>query len=80
MGVVKLGMSDEAQHTPTRTLLTLSEVAARIGASRSRLWAIRKEDPSFPSPVFLGAAQRFHVAEIEAWEASLPRKPRDAAA
>ncbi len=78
MEVVKIDAHAEARHTP-RTLLTLGEVAARIGVSRPRLWVIRK-DPAFPRPVFLGKSPRFRVSEIEVWEASLPREPRDAAA
>ena len=58
-----------------RSLLTLTDIARRIGVSRPRLWSLRKEDATFPQPVLMGKARavRFRVAEIEAWEASLPR-------
>ena len=79
MEAVKIGVHAEARHTP-RTLLTLGEVAARIGVSRPRLWVIRKEDGDFPAPVFLGKTKRFHLAEIERWEASLPRERDERAA
>ena len=64
------------RQTTPRTLLTLGEISARIGVSRGRLWTIRRDDPSFPPPVFLGPSRRWRLSEIEEWEASLPREPR----
>ena len=66
--------ADTERQPPARTLLTLHDIAQRIGVSRPRLWSIRRDDPRFPAPVYLGKSQRFRLDEIEEWERGLPRE------
>lgn len=51
---------------PTR-LLSVSEVIARRGCSRSSFYVELQTDPAIPRPVKLGRRTLFVEQEIEAW-------------
>ncbi len=51
-----------------RPLLDLNGVAERLGVRRTMVYRLRKNDPTFPLPIFLTtAAPRFDPDEIDAW-------------
>lgn len=43
-------MTDEFA-TPMRRFLTMKEVEALLGCSRTSLWRLREADPRFPQPI-----------------------------
>ncbi|HEU5046535.1 MAG TPA: AlpA family phage regulatory protein [Rickettsiales bacterium] len=51
--------------------LSASQVAVRIGLSRTTLWRLLKNDPTFPKPVRFGKqTRRWSLPEIEAYLAA----------
>ena len=54
-----------------RNFLTVEDVAARFGVSRSTVWRWQQTNPSFPRPVTLSpGCTRWRLADLEAWEAA----------
>lgn len=52
--------------------LSAPETGARFGVSESTVWRWASERPDFPKPIKIGArATRWHVLDLEAFEASL---------
>lgn len=52
-----------------------AELRADLGIkSKSTLWRLRRNDPTFPRPIALTPGKRVTpVSEYEAWKASRPR-------
>ncbi len=64
--------------TKYRLALTLAEVASLLGVGYGRIFTIKTEDATFPTPVMLPGAQipKYLRAEVVAWLSALPRAPR----
>lgn len=62
---------------PLREVLTVDEVAALLGISRSAAYRLRRHVPSYRLP---GVGLRFARADIEAWIAAHRRDPAAAIA
>jgi len=53
---------------PHAEFLRTGPAALAIGVGRTRFWALRKSDPTFPKPVRLGErAITFRRSELLAW-------------
>jgi predicted DNA-binding transcriptional regulator AlpA len=46
----------------------LAEVQHHLNISARTLRRLREQDPTFPAPRYLGAAQRWHPHAVRAWE------------
>lgn len=69
------------ERTPSQNeqlLLSVSESAALLGVSQSRIYRLLAGDPSFPRPIrLLGPRSwpRWRRADLEAWVVSLQPEP-----
>ena len=52
--------------THPQTLLSVAQVCARLGCSRTTLWSLRRSG-RFPSGIQIGAQLRWRVATVDAW-------------
>jgi|GEM_PF-2042219 len=53
---------------PGQVYLSTSQVALRLGLSRTTIWRRLKDDPTFPQPLKFGpVTRRWGLASIEAW-------------
>ena len=54
-----------------QVFLTTSQLANRLGVSRTTIWRYLKNDTSFPRPHHFGSmTRRWNLSEIETWENS----------
>ncbi len=57
-----------------RTILRYRDLKAKgVAGSRQTLHRLRKDDPTFPVAVLIGAGIGWHEHEIDAWLAARPR-------
>ncbi|MCO8127773.1 AlpA family phage regulatory protein [Acidimicrobiia bacterium EGI L10123] len=63
--------------TPIERLWTTTDVCAYLRWTAKHLRDVRRDDPTFPQPIMLGArSHRWHRAELEDWLNRQPRAPR----
>lgn len=55
-------MSDQ-----TIKFISMRDTCKLLGLSRTTVWKLGKEDPSFPKRVALGSQRHFVQHELEAW-------------
>lgn len=56
---------------PDQLYLSASQVANRLGLSRTSIWRYLKNEPNFPQPYKFGkTTRRWALEEIQAWEQS----------
>jgi predicted DNA-binding transcriptional regulator AlpA len=79
--VVRTAAQVAAPEVPTALrLLTVRQVCACIGVSRTAFWRIRREDTSFPKAIMLGAfSPRFRLVDLERWLVDRQQKSTGAA-
>lgn len=54
---------------PDQIYLSASQLANRLGLSRTSIWRYLKNDPLFPRPVVFGKqTRRWKLSEVQAWE------------
>tara|TARA_B100000780_G_scaffold251179_1_gene197695 strand:+ start:640 stop:873 length:234 start_codon:yes stop_codon:yes gene_type:complete len=57
--------------SPGQLYLSASQVANRLGLSRTSIWRYLRDDPNFPQPYRFGkTTRRWSLAEIQEWEQS----------
>lgn len=62
----------------TTQLLTVSEIGAELSLGQSTIWR-KVKDGSFPPPIKIGGATRWHLIEVESYIAKLTDEQRKAA-
>ncbi len=50
-----------------KAALSLKETAYYTGLSRAVLWNVRRDDSTFPKPIFLSKAPKFMKEDLIAW-------------
>lgn len=57
--------------TPGQQYLSASQIANRLGLSRTSIWRYLRDDPAFPKPYKFGkTTRRWSLEDIIAWEQS----------
>jgi excisionase family DNA binding protein len=60
-------MRSATSDTLHETLLTIDQVATRLGIGRSTVYRHIDQLPGFPQPVKIGAATRFRQSDVDAF-------------